>query len=104
MADSPQLYHDEVAAFADDWYAFRGMLDPEERDHWDDLIDAALNRPYPGHCQQADDVKWPVVFSVLVAQQRRIGELEGRLAELANAVDGQESAPTESDPSARADP
>lgn len=76
MADSPQLYHDEVAAFAEDWYAFRGMLHPEERDHWDALVDAALDRPYPGHCQQAADVKWLIVFSVLVAQQRRIAELE----------------------------
>lgn len=76
MADSPQLYHDEVAAFADDWYAFRGMLDPAERDHWDALVDEALNRPYAGHCQDTGDVKWPVVFSVLLAQQRRIAALE----------------------------
>ncbi|MFB6270452.1 MAG: hypothetical protein ABEH83_10935 [Halobacterium sp.] len=79
MSDSPRLYHDEVAAFADDWYAFRGMLDPVERDHWDDVVDEALNRPYAGHCQDAADVKWPVVFSVLVAQQRRIADLEAAL-------------------------
>lgn len=79
MVDDPRLYHDEVAEFADDWYAFRGMLHPDERDHWDDLVDAALERPYPGHCQDVDDVKWPVVFSMLVAQQRELARLRAAL-------------------------
>lgn len=91
MADSPHLYHDEVAAFADDWYAFRGMLDPREREHWDALVDEALNRPYAGHCQDVDDVKWPVVFSVLVAQQRRIAALEAALGGECDGDDGRES-------------
>jgi hypothetical protein len=91
MADSPQLYHDEVAAFADDWYAFRGMLDPREREHWDALVDEALNRPYAGHCQDVDDVKWPVVFSVLVAQQRRIAALEAAVGDGAETGEDSES-------------
>lgn len=104
MADSPQLYHDEVAAFADDWYAFRGMLHPSERDHWDDIVDAALDRPYPGHCQAAEDVKWPVVFSVLVAQQRRISELEADVTALGRAVQDLEDAVADRDPAPQADP
>lgn len=111
MADSPQRYHDEVAAFADNWYAFRGMLHPNERDHWDDIVDAALDRPYPGHCQQAEDVKWPVVFSVLVAQQRRISDLEagvsdlqGDLYDLRHAVRDLEDAVAEGDASPQTDP
>jgi len=111
MADSPQRYHDEVAAFADDWYAFRGMLRPSERDHWDDVVDAALDRAYPGHCQQAEDVKWPVVFSALVAQQRRISELEADvsdlesgLCDLRRTVSDLEDAVAERDRTPRADP
>ncbi|MXR20218.1 hypothetical protein [Halobacterium bonnevillei] len=110
MADSPQRYHDEVAAFADDWYAFRGMLHPSERDHWDDVVGAALDRPYPGHCQQAEDVKWPVVFSALVAQQRRISELEAHvsdlesdLSDLRRTVSDLEDAVAERDPATQAD-
>ena len=79
MAQDPQLYHEQVAAFAEDWQPFRGLLEPDEQAHWDVLVDAALERPYPGHVQNAADPKWAIVFSMLVEQQQEIAKLRSEL-------------------------
>ncbi|WP_232703167.1 hypothetical protein [Halobacterium wangiae] len=79
MAQDPQLYHEQVADFAEDWQPFRGLLEPAEQAHWDALVDAALERPYPGHVQNEADAKWPIVFSMLVEQQQQIVRLRAEV-------------------------
>ena len=68
MATSPQLYHEQVAEFAEDWHAFRGLLTPDEQERWDDHVDAAKAHPYPGQVQHAVNAEWSIVCSILVEQ------------------------------------
>lgn len=71
---SKELFPDMVNSFATDWYAFEGMLDPDEREDWNVLVERVKNRPYPGACQlsEGDDPKWSIVFTMLVTQQAEI--------------------------------
>lgn len=76
---SDDLFPDEVQTFRREWQPFRGMLSPDEQAHWDVLVDRAENRPYPGHCQNADDPKWAIVFTMLVTQQAEISWLRAQI-------------------------
>lgn len=89
MATINELFPDQVEAFEDDWYRFRGLLPRSEREHWDVLVDRAKNRHYAGHCQLAaidDDPKWPIVFTMLVTQQAEISRLREQLHEVENGL------------------
>jgi hypothetical protein len=57
MSQDPLLYHEQVAAFADDWQPVRGLLEPVDQTHWEALVDVALERPYPKHVQNEADAK-----------------------------------------------
>lgn len=92
MATSDDLFPDEVEAFAEEWYRFRGLLPQSEREHWDVLVERAKNRPYPGHCQLAaveDDPKWPIVFTMLVTQQAELSRLRETVRDLEAELAGE---------------
>ncbi len=35
-----------------------------------------MDRPYPGHVQHTADPKWPIIFSMWVAQQQEVQRLQ----------------------------
>ena len=81
MGKTNPTYRDCVEEFVDDWSRFRRALIREEQPHWDSLIEQAHNHTHAGGAVAPFEPKWGIVFSVLVAQEKRIAELETELDE-----------------------
>lgn len=81
MGKTNATYRQHLDRFFRDWARFRRSLRRENQEHWDSLMDRARNHAHAGHNQNPVDPKMGIVFSILVAQERRITELENELVE-----------------------
>ena len=79
MGKTRSTYRQKLEEFDDEWSRFQRSLIKEEQPHWDSLITQARNHAHAGHNQAPFDSKWGIVFSILLAQEKRIAELEDEL-------------------------
>ena len=79
MGKTMPTYRDCLEEFVNDWSRFRRTLIREEQPHWDSLIEQARNHAHAGGAVASFEPKWGIVFSVLVAQEKRITILETEL-------------------------
>lgn len=79
MGKTRPTYRNELDDFTDDWRSFRRALVREYQPHWDELIRDARNHAHAAGNQNPVNPRWGIVFSMMLAQQRRIAELEMKL-------------------------
>ena len=76
MGKTRATYRERLDDFADDWRSFRRALIRENQPHWDELVRNARNHAHAAGNQNPVEPRWGIVFSMMLAQQRRIAELE----------------------------
>lgn len=83
MTDSSPTFGERLEYLRDNkWSKFRRGLRRDDQERFDELWSAAENRVEAGDELNPHDVEPAVMMSILVEQQRRIDELEERMASL----------------------
>lgn len=81
MGKTNPTYRDELRSFRQSWEPFYRALRRQHKPHFDRLFDQAGNFADAAGHQNPIDPEIGIVFSILLAQEERIAQLEEQLAD-----------------------
>lgn len=92
MGRTNPTFRNLLEAIKRQWNDYRRALRRRDQPHFDRLFEYADAHADAAGYLNTDDPMNPVVFSILLEQQKRLTELEGRLSELESQHSAEEDA------------